>query len=185
MNSPTYHIPRIIPIIGTLIVILLLVNVGATVYLGRNASRQRYAPPVGQVQNLIESVTLQFGSNNEANKVPQTLLDERQTTDFMKAGFYLVSSYASTSAHLEKTDLLVDPDKPLTIALSSGNGTGISVCEQGRLRCQAMSKHKLSRKPVAVGLQLLPNQLKITVEETYGSLKEGVHESDPVTVRFD
>ena len=185
MSSPTYHIPRIIPIIGTLIVILLLVNVGATVYLGRNASRQRYTTPAGQVQNLIESVTFQFGSRNDTNKVPQTLLDARQMAEFMKAGFYSMSSYGSTSAHLEKADLLIDPEKPLTITLGSENSTDISVCEQGRLRCRVMSNHKLSKKPVAVVLQLFSSQLKAAIEETYGSLKEGVYESDSVTVRFD
>lgn len=186
MSSPTYQTTRITLIIGALIVILLLINVGVTVYLGRNTShQQQHTPTVGQVQNLIDSVTFQFGSKNDANWVPQTLLDEQQMTDFMNTGFYLMSSYASTSAHLERADLLVYPEKPLMIALGSGNDTSISICEQGRLRCRVMSSHKLSKKPVAVLLQLLPNQLKTVTEETYGSLKEGVYESDPVTVRFD
>lgn len=185
MSSPVYKTPRIMLTIGILIVILLLINVGVTIYLGRSTSYQQYAPSAGNVQNLIKGITFQFGSRNESNKVPQTLLDEGQMADFMQTGFYSMSSYGSVNAHLEKTDLSIGVKESITIALSSENATNISVCERGRSICSLMSKHKFSQKPAAVVLQVLPNQLKVTTMETFGSLKEGIYESDPTVIRFD
>lgn len=185
MNAPTYHPPRMVLILGIVIVFLLLLNVGVTVYFSQNPSKQRYSSPTGPVQNMIESITFQFNSKNDERKVPLKLLDTQQEGDFFKANYYVVSSFGSASASLAQLHAVLDPVKQFEMRLQSNNETRISVCEQGQQKCRIMSRHKLSGKLVAAQAQLIAQQLKIRVEETFGSLKEGIYESDPLLLRFD
>ncbi len=187
MNAPAYHLPRMALILGIVIVFLLLLNVGVTVYFSyfsQNPSKQRYSP-TGPVQNMIENITFQFNSKNDEHKVLLKLLDTQQEGDFFKANYFVVSSFGSASASLEQLHAVLDPVNQFEMRLQSNSNTRISVCEQGQQKCRIMSKHKISGKPVAAQVQLFAQQLKIRVEETFGSLKEGIYESDPLLLRFD
>ncbi len=175
--------------IGVFIVILLCMNLVATIYVRtERGTDSGVGAPMTRNDIIIDELKIVDSVPAASGKTHASLMDEKVRQEFLLNGTVLFGQEGSTDAHLDKQAVHLDSTTTSASirAWSSLPITNISICSKDRVTCERPFIQRTSGKVIPISLNLDAKEVWASIPSSHASNDlTGIYESEAIPVIFN